>query len=519
MKTRTWIYICIVGVVLLFTMTGCQKSSNVRQPSGLGIQNGGKGEKTSVCVQAVVKGIDINKETITLYDIDSATEKTVSYNGATEVYSRNKVALLMSQLACGEIVEAYFNGNDYLLAKIQVSKEAWEYKKIRAIDLDRTEGIVYLTGRKYKYQQDVAVFCGTEQKMLIDLNERDEITVKGIGGQAYSFIVTKGHGYIRLGGHENFIGGSIAIDRDIFMKVEENMLIAVGEGEHTIVVENKGMQVVEKVQVMRDQEYFFDMSTYEPEEKETSKVKFVISPSNAVLFINGKLRDYSHLIILSYGNYTVTVRAEGYQDYTGILHVKKSDKEYESIYIDLVADNSTTDIPKASTTPRVSTTPVPLLEPEIWRTAEPVISNVPTNTKLPIYTELPIYTITPIVPTIPTVTEVPAVTKVAAATKVPTKTKEPAATKAPANTKEPTATKVPNENTHKIYISKPVGASVYVNGGYKGVAPLSFPKILGNVTITLSKSGCQTKSYSITVADDGEDVEYSFAELAIENDK
>lgn len=457
MKIRSWIYFFIIGTAILFTMTGCQKNSNVKQPSKLGTQYADKRETVSISVRAVVKEINTINETITLYDIDSGVEKTVSYNGATEVYSRNKVLLLMSQLACGEIVEAFFEGNDQVLAKLQISKEAWEYKKVKAIDLDRTEGIVKLTGRKYRYQKDVSVFYGTEQQMLIDLNERDEITVKGIGEQAYSFIVTKGHGYIRLGGHEDFLGGNISIDRNIFLKVEKNMLIAVGEGEHTIVVENKDMQVVEKIRVARNQEYFFDMSTYEPLEKETGKVKFIISPSNAVLYINGKVKNYSNLITLPYGNYTVTVRAEGYQSYTGILHVEKSEKEYETIYIDLVLDTSATNIPKASIKP--SAAPAPTLKPGTKRTANPVLTKAPTRTKTPI------------------------------------------------------TTKLPTDNNHKIYISEPVGASVYVDGVYKGIAPVSFPKILGDITITLSKKGCQTKSYSVTVDDDGDDVEYNFADL------
>lgn len=453
MKMRTWIYTCILGIVILLTVTGCQKNSNVRQPSGLGAQNVGKGDAVSICVRAVVKGIDAKTQTITLYDIDSGLEKTVGYNGATEVYSRNKVAILMSQLVCGEIVEGYFEGNEQVLSKVQISKDAWEYKKIKAIDLDRTKGIVTLTGRKYKYQNDAAVFYGTEQQMMIDLNERDEVTVKGIGDRAYSFIITKGHGYVRLGGHEDFLGGSITIDKNIFLKVEQNMLIAVGEGEHTIVVENKDMQVVKDIQVERNQEFFFDMSTYEPEKKETGKVKFVIQPSDAVLYINGKVRNYSGLISLPYGNYAITVKAEGYQDYTGILHVEESMKDYETIYVDLVEDTSIS----ITNTPSPSITPAPTLSPRTKRTSKPV------------------------------------------------------------KTTAPVVTEVPTDKEHKIFISEPEGAKVYVDGVYKGVAPVSFTKILGDITVTLSKDGYQTKSYSITIDDDGDDVEYSFADL-VENE-
>lgn len=69
------------------------------------------------------------------------------------------------------------------------------------------------------------------------------------------------------------------------------------------------------------------------------------------------------------------------------------------------------------------------------------------------------------------------------------------------------------DNDHTITVTAPEGASVYLDGTYKGVAPCSFPKKIGNVTITLSKTGYATKSYAMTTTDDGEDVSFAFPEL------
>ena len=68
-----------------------------------------------------------------------------------------------------------------------------------------------------------------------------------------------------------------------------------------------------------------------------------------------------------------------------------------------------------------------------------------------------------------------------------------------------------SENT--ISVNTPVGASVYLNGEYQGVAPLSFPKVTGEVTITLSQEGYVTKSYTVNVPAGDGDAEYSFASL------
>lgn len=69
------------------------------------------------------------------------------------------------------------------------------------------------------------------------------------------------------------------------------------------------------------------------------------------------------------------------------------------------------------------------------------------------------------------------------------------------------------DNNHKITISQPAGVSVYLNGTYKGIAPCSFAKVIGSQTITLSQSGYVTKSYTVSILNDGEDILWNFPAL------
>lgn len=75
------------------------------------------------------------------------------------------------------------------------------------------------------------------------------------------------------------------------------------------------------------------------------------------------------------------------------------------------------------------------------------------------------------------------------------------------------------DNEHKITVSTPAGARVYLDGNYQGVAPCSFPKKIGAVTLTVSKDGYVTKSYSVTTTDDDEDVSWSFPDLVAEGNE
>ena len=68
-----------------------------------------------------------------------------------------------------------------------------------------------------------------------------------------------------------------------------------------------------------------------------------------------------------------------------------------------------------------------------------------------------------------------------------------------------------------ITIEAPKGVSVYQDNLYKGIAPVTYSKTPGEHTITLRKEGYVTRSYNIAVADDDQDVSYSFPELDPEN--
>lgn len=71
-------------------------------------------------------------------------------------------------------------------------------------------------------------------------------------------------------------------------------------------------------------------------------------------------------------------------------------------------------------------------------------------------------------------------------------------------------------STNKVYIDAPEDVEVYLDSNYVGIAPVSFTKVAGSHTITLRKTGYTTKSYTIYLYDDGEDITYSFTDLVAE---
>lgn len=68
-----------------------------------------------------------------------------------------------------------------------------------------------------------------------------------------------------------------------------------------------------------------------------------------------------------------------------------------------------------------------------------------------------------------------------------------------------------------VNVKAPAGAAVYVDSVYIGIAPVSFNKASGNKVITLTKAGCATRSYTISIANATGDLNYSFPDMESES--
>ena len=76
-----------------------------------------------------------------------------------------------------------------------------------------------------------------------------------------------------------------------------------------------------------------------------------------------------------------------------------------------------------------------------------------------------------------------------------------------------------NSTDNTVYIDAPEEVEVYLDGSYVGISPTSFKKVTGTHTIVLRKTGYKSKSYTIYLYSDGQDITYSFPELEAEDDE
>jgi len=183
------------------------------------------------------------------------------------------------------------------------------------------------------------------------------------------------------------------------------------------------LQGSKTVVIQRDKDITIDFSEYKAEVVKTGAVLFSVTPSNAVIYIDGSQVDYSKELQLNYGSHTVSLKANNYTTYNETFIVNSV---YEKKIIDMVSTSTTsTSSTKSATTADLT-------------------------------------------------------------------------------------------SGYSVNIKLPEGAAVYVDSVYIGIVPVSFTKSSGNKVISFTKSGCATKSYTISIANAAGDLNYSFPDMEAE---
>ncbi|WP_310603046.1 PEGA domain-containing protein [Anaerosporobacter sp.] len=459
-KYIPFVILVAMMALIISVITGEADSNKGNKKSAGTVGAAGLAEKEQVTydrkIVAVVKAIDMKKKSITLYNIDGNNEIILYYDGATDVRDNYNQVITMPQLDVGEIVDVYYMLDNNIVG-IRISQDAWEYKKVSNLVINNEKKMMSISSRNYQFTGDLIIASENQLINLIDMSEKDELTLKGIGSKVYSVIVTKGHGYIRFSNYSDFVGGNLEIGNENMIAISEDMLVVVREGDYKLTMENKGLVGSKLVRVLRNQEILVDMGEFRKEAPQVGKVEFTVIPDGADLTVDGKEIDYSKPIELKYGDHAVTVTLSGYEEYTGTITVDESSMQF---FITLVEPVKTEDDSTSTDTSNANTN-----------------SNDSSN--------------------------------------------DTSGDSSTTSDDESLEEEVKNADTsnnsvdseHKIYVQTPIGVAVYWDGELMGTAPVNFTKQVGSYTISLAADGYETVSYPVIIADDGEDVYLNFPVL------
>ena len=409
----------------------------------------------------VVAKVDLENKVITIRDIETNALLAYFYTGYSDIRDKYGEIMAAGVLQPGDMVEGTYYVDDSLLKTLSISSKAWSNLRVHNWSYDADVRRIRIGTQSYSLYD----YCVVAQDgKIIDIRELtsiDELIVRGYENTVYSINVLKGHGYISLKNEDYFMGGIVTVGNEVGLEVTEGMLIMAEEGKHILSVTKNGVGGAVEVNVERGKEVFVDVGPLQGEAVMHGSVYFTITPENAKLIIDGKVQNHEDLVELPFGTYRIAVEAVGYVPYMGDLVVGDT---FIRRNISLGLEEKSTEVEE----PEETTT-----QPEETTSTEEETSSGGTEEE-----------------TAPDIPEGP-----------------------PEEETTVIHTGDKDISKYRIYVESPIGAEVYFDSEYVGIAPLEFEKQSGLHTIIFKRDGYQMKAYVLEISQEACDEHYSFLPL------
>ncbi|MCR4922582.1 MAG: PEGA domain-containing protein [Lachnospiraceae bacterium] len=442
---------------------------------------------------AVIRSLDTEGAIISVRDVESGRDHIFSYVGASTFYNKYGDSIVPKELECGQIVDIDHTSDGDLIKSLRISDKMWEMTDVVKYSLDEKKKIIELAGTSYKYSDNLEIFSNGKKAEWMDITNLDTLTVRGIEKKVLSIVIKRGHGYIRLKNDSYFVGGYIEVGKDVITEVTEDMLLPVPEGEFEVRLTNKGYLAKKEVNILRDKETVIDLKEVPIEEVALGHVEFHLSPVYAQLYIDNEIYDYDERIPLEYGVHSIRVEAAGYETVNTNIKVGS---EYANVEISLDPSEgspSSSDKAGSGSDSKGSDTGsayAPSSIPSWSVEGSTTVNNQGSSDPLSSSSE----------------------SGGISTTSGTSATSATSATSSVKGTSSSSSTEVISSQK-KIRVEQPEGAEVYLDSKYIGITPASTNKVTGTHVITLRKDGYQTRSYTVDIDNDGNDITFSFAAL------
>lgn len=479
-KTVNKIRYGILSAVLVFLMCGCapQKTEtaavtaedviSVRHPNIYDSEDA-----------AVVVKRDAKAGTIQLQNISSSKRYTLNYSGTTKVFDKNGEAISMQQLKDGSVVTVRFYRQDKSLSYIMENADAFSLSNLSGYELDLRNGRITVGGADYTISGSVVVVSDGRETEPFELNSVDVISIWGYKDRIYGINVEKGHGYLRLKNEDYFVKGWIDIGDKVIRKIEEDMMLVVPEGTFNVMVSHKGSSAVQEITFARNEEMVWDLGEVEITVVQTGKIIFTLTPATAKMVIDGREADTSKPVELEYGLHSMRITADGYDTVAQYIKVAEPSANI-NVELEKSTEQETAEAEKQETEEALETEETPVNKKNQSNNSDTKDENEAEEEQ-----------------------------------EEEQKTEEKSSEE---KGSEKSTEVVSSSAKYKVYIDAPEGVEVYLDGSYIGITPVDFPKKEGSYVVTLRKTGCQTRSYTLQIDNEEKDINYSFAEL-VETDE
>lgn len=289
-----------------------------------------------IVIKGVLKRIDSENKKMYFLDVNTGTDYEVPYTGGTDIKTKYDTIIAAVNLEIGSIYDVTCDKKG-TADKIYGAKDAWKRSNVSGIAVNESSKTITSGPNDFSYSSNAVVMSAGEEISIAEVVKLDNVSLVGIDNTIYSIIVEQGHGYIEFTGIDLFEGGYASLGNSHFLEVTKGMLVTAPVGTYDVEVQKGNLVARKEVMVSEGQQVTVDFSDTQAPSTKTGAVNFKITPSNAVMTIDGVEVDYSRPVTLSYGPHRITLVANHYEEYAETIIVNNT---YYTKVIDMVAKDS-----------------------------------------------------------------------------------------------------------------------------------------------------------------------------------
>lgn len=276
-------------------------------------------------IDAVVKSIDKEANTIVFYNLKNDTSSTVNVTDTT-IFPKN---VTMDTIAVGDIYTYKFD-KDENITEIKTCQKSWTVEDI-GVSINTSAKLIKFSDtsskdnaeKSYKYVEGLtSVSYKNQPKTLENISPLDYVKIKGYDNgkinRAYSIEILKSHGEIQFQNMDYISNAKIYInDKQYSMKSDSRVLLT--EGTYNVKVTGSNtMDITKQVNVVPDNPTVVDLSKIQVK---TGVLNISSNVDGYKLYLNDKEQNTGESPLLEYGTYTVKATKDGYKDFTSSVTI------------------------------------------------------------------------------------------------------------------------------------------------------------------------------------------------------
>lgn len=276
-------------------------------------------------IDAVVKSIDKEANTIVFYNLKNDTSSTVNVTDTT-IFPKN---VTMDTIAVGDIYTYKFD-KDENITEIKTCQKSWTVEDI-GVSINTSAKLIKFSDtsskdnaeKSYKYVEGLtSVSYKNQPKTLENISPLDYVKIKGYDNgkinRAYSIEILKSHGEIQFQNMDSISNAKIYInDKQYSMKSDSRVLLT--EGTYNVKVTGSNtMDITKQVNVVPDNPTVVDLSKIQVK---TGVLNISSNVDGYKLYLNDKEQHTGESPLLEYGTYTVKATKDGYKDFTSSVTI------------------------------------------------------------------------------------------------------------------------------------------------------------------------------------------------------